>query len=354
MSIVTNGRLLYAAHPTTFQLPGVHTKYVEVKIDLETVALDGGVLIRTLALSSDPVVRIRMRDPKIDHFFPALILGRPIDNWGVGVVVRSEKPGFQPGDFVYGFISFENYSVYPGPPEAQHQFQFLQKIAKHPSIPASVYVHDLGMTGETAYAGWHAYAKEKAKTSKTFFVNSAAGPVGTFLIEYVRHIHPHIKIIASAGSAEKLEILKEAGADVVFNYKTTNTGKVLAEHGPVDIFWDHVGGTVLDDTLLNMAQFGIIIRVGTVTGYNEEDTGIKNIKHVVFKSLTMHGLVIGIGEAMQTAAVPFLEEATKLVLDGTIKTREWRFEGLQQAGQALADVHFGQQIGKPIIIVAED
>ena len=77
MPIVTNGRLIYAAHPTSFQKPEVHTKYIEEQIDTDEVLLEGGVLIKTLALSSDPFMRVRMRDPKIPAPFPPVVLGHP-------------------------------------------------------------------------------------------------------------------------------------------------------------------------------------------------------------------------------------------------------------------------------------
>ena len=67
------------------------------------------------------------------------------------------------------------------------------------------------------------------------FLSGGAGPVGTFVIEYAKVLAPHVKIIASAGSAEKLKIMKDVGADVVFNYKEQDTGKVLQEHGPIDL-----------------------------------------------------------------------------------------------------------------------
>lgn len=80
MTIVTNGRLIYAAHPTGFQVPGVHTKYVEEQLDLDTVPLNGGILIKTLAVSSDPYIRLRMRDPADKSkaiIFPPVVIGLP-------------------------------------------------------------------------------------------------------------------------------------------------------------------------------------------------------------------------------------------------------------------------------------
>lgn len=79
MPSVTNARLLYAAHPTVTEYPkvGVHFKYVEEKIDLDKVAIPDSVLVKTLVLSSDPFIRLRMRDPKVPWTFGPLAIGYP-------------------------------------------------------------------------------------------------------------------------------------------------------------------------------------------------------------------------------------------------------------------------------------
>ncbi|TCD60768.1 hypothetical protein EIP91_009537 [Steccherinum ochraceum] len=357
MPVVTNGQLIYAAHPSTFMEPGVHTHYVEDQLDTDTIPLNGGVLIKTLALSSDLYMRLRMQDSSAKMSFPTLTRGKPVDNFGVGVVLRSESPAYTAGDFVHGYINFEDYSiVHPPAADAEnsaHDFQSLKKIHKHPSLPASIYVGTLGMPGQTAYSGWKAFALEKSKSSKTLFVSSGAGSVGTFVIAYARLTAPHLKIISSAGSAEKLEVMREAGADVVFNYKTTDTATVLAEHGPIDIYWDHVAGETLDVALENMASFGLIVRAGTNSGYNENKSGIKNTGAFISKSLSMHGSIVGLGDVMIKALEGFEEEATKLVLEGKIKNNETRYHGIKQAGHALADIHLGKTLGKTVIVVAE-
>ncbi|TCD60756.1 hypothetical protein EIP91_009549 [Steccherinum ochraceum] len=351
MPIVTNGRLIYVAHPSTLIEPGVHTQYVEEQIHTDTVPLDGGILLKTLALSSDLYMRKRMRDPSIKMAFPALTLGKVVDNFGVGVVLRSENPSFKPGDHVYGYLNFENYSVVhpaPGAETSKDLFQVFKKLDKHPDLPASIYVGSLGMNGQTAYSAWTAFAAEKAKTSKTLFVSSGAGPVGTFVIAYARSTAPHLKIVASAGSPEKLQLMREAGADVVFNYKTTDAAEVLAEHGPIDIYWDHVAGATLDAAIQNMNLFGLIIRVGTNSG---NAAGIQNTAMFVYKCLCMQGIQVGLGDTMNKALEGFQEAATKLVLDGKLKNTETRYHGIKEAGNALADIHRIQTLGKTVIVV---
>ena len=121
-----------------------------------------------------------------------------VDNAGIGIVLRSEDPQFKPGDLVNGYFSmcdelyvissshrapdFQEYTVFPGPPEQQHAMKSIRKLDRHPDIPISVYLGTLGTAGRTGFAAFDAFAGEKVKTSKTLFVSTAAGPVGTSVL----------------------------------------------------------------------------------------------------------------------------------------------------------------------------
>lgn len=115
------------------------------------------------------------------------------------------------------------------------------------------------------------------------FVSTGAGPVGTMVIEYAKAVAPHLKIIASAGSKDKVEFMRSIGVDVAFNYKEEDTTKILKEHGPIDMFvahnysihlrliafcsyWDNVAGPILDGALENMNMFGLIVACGAISG----------------------------------------------------------------------------------------
>ena len=76
-------------------------------------------------------------------------------------------------------LDFQEYTVWPGPPEQQHFLKYLQKVDRPASIPASVYTGTLGLAGKSAFSAFDVFGKEKAKTSKTIFVSGAAGAVGT-------------------------------------------------------------------------------------------------------------------------------------------------------------------------------
>jgi len=112
MAPVTNGRVLFNEVPTGFPEPGKTTVYdTTQKLDLESVPLNGGFIIKTLALSIDPYLRGKMRDPSKKSYAPAFTIGEPIDSYGIGVVVRSEHNDVSVGDHLYGYFTHEEYNI---------------------------------------------------------------------------------------------------------------------------------------------------------------------------------------------------------------------------------------------------
>jgi len=353
MPIVTNGKLIYTAHPIGAYEPGVHSKYVEEQLDTDAVPLNGGVLVRLIAMSSDPYMIYRMRDPDVPMFAPAVPIGSTFDNFSVGQIVRTENPEFAVGDYVAGYFPFANYSVYPDGNE--HIFKHCVKIPKIPGLPLSAFVGTLGLSGKSAYTGWTLYGLEKAKTSKTLFVSGAAGPVGIFLIQYARLTSPHLKIIGTAGSAEKVERVLKAGADVAFNYKEVDAEKELAKHGPIDIYWDNTAGPVLDAALMNFSFFGLIIACGAISEATGDPSGyVKHFGTIFQRCLTVRGFLFRFGAEAEAAAAEFDKEIPPLIAAGKITIHEDRFHGLKEAERALESVHSGKNFGKAVIIVGEE
>lgn len=199
--------------------------------------------------------------PDHDLIQPAFEKGQPIENFGVGVVLRSENPKVKAGDHVYGI--FREYPVDPVLERSAHlpasafaqyfirpSFDGFRVLENKEGLPWSVYVGVAGMPGQTAYSAWKEYAK--VQKGDVVFVTAASGPVGSFVVRLAKA--DGLKVIASAGSDEKCEFVKSLGADVVFNYKTTKTADVLAKEGPINIFWDNVGGESLDAALQYAAR----------------------------------------------------------------------------------------------------
>ncbi|KAG8943938.1 hypothetical protein FRC00_010885 [Tulasnella sp. 408] len=166
-----------------------------------------------------------------------------------------------------------------------------------------------------------------------------------------------LKVIGSAGSDEKVKYLKEElGLDAAFNYKTEDVRDVLEREGPIDIYWDHIGGKTLEAVIDNMNVLGRVIVCGFIEQYNSKDnTGfeVKNLSLVCLRQLSITGFFVGVLEKRE-GDFGFFEEAPKLVRDGKIKIREEVRHGLDSVPQFLLDILQGKNVGKAIVIVADE
>ncbi|EKM53341.1 uncharacterized protein PHACADRAFT_259646 [Phanerochaete carnosa HHB-10118-sp] len=342
MAPVKNGRILFNDIPSGYPEPGKTTIYDESEtIDLDSAPLNGGFLVKTLVLSIDPYLRDKMRDPKDYGFVPHFDMNQPIANFGVGVVVRSENKGVKVGDHLYGTFPFQEYFILPG-------LEGSRILENKEGLPWSAYVGIAGMPGQTAYTAWKEYAQ--AKKGETAFVTAASGPVGSLVVQFAKA--DGMKVIASAGSDEKVAFVKSLGADVVFNYKKTKTADVLAKEGPINVYWDNVGGESLDAALTNAAQRARFLECGYITGYNGEGTPVKNMAVVFGKEITLYGFLVF--SLLPKYEDEFYREIPARVAKGEFKYIEDAKKGLEWAGHAILDVQQGKNHGKSVVIVAEE
>lgn len=350
MAPVRNAQVIYTGIPEGFPEPGKTTVYDDsATIDLDNVELPpNSALIKVLVLSIDPYMRGRMRDPSISSYADAYIAGQPINSDGIGKVIRSTHPGLKTGDFVRAKLNHEEYTIRPVN-ELGESFFGVEVIQKHPRVPLSVYVGSGGMPGKTAHNAWRTFAK--AKKGEIAFVSAGAGPVGSMVVQLAKQ--DGLKVIASAGSDEKVAFIKEIGADVAFNYKTTSTKEVLDKEGPVNVYWDNVGGETLDAAFGNAATYARFIECGMISGYNSnEGTLFKNIGNIVSQRFSVNGFIQWEIEA------PWREDFEKTVIaglaDGTFKYKEDIVRGLDQSGEAILAVQRGTNKGKMVVVVADD
>ncbi|KAJ7210029.1 NAD-P-binding protein [Mycena pura] len=334
MAPTTNTRVLFASIPKDFPIPGETTVYdTSQQIDLEHVPLNGGFLIKTLVLSIDPYMRGRMRAPKTKSYSTPFTLGAPLAGYGVGVVLRSEASDVAPGKYVYGdSIPHQQYAVLAN----MDRFNFLER---DPKLPWTVYVGAAGMPGKTAYMGWKEFSR--AKKGETAFITTGAGPVGSMVIQLAKR--DGLKVIASAGSEEKVKFMKSIGADVAFNYKTTDTREVLAREGPIDIYWDNVGGDIFDAALEHANIFGRFLMCGMISGYNTGHEPTKNMHLTFGKSLTINGILHS--HLLHKHNAEFYSKIPALLANGEIKYTEEVHHGLESVGEAILRV---------VIVVAEE
>jgi len=344
MAPVANARVLFSEVPIGYPIPGKATMYDRSQtIDLEHEPLEGGVLIKSLALSIDPYLRGRMTAAHIKSFIPPFDLGEPMTGDMVGVVIRSEHLSLETGDHVTApYLPWQEYSVV----KDTHR---LRKLPNKEGLPWSAYLGVIGMPGQTAYVGWKEFVK--AKQGETVFVSGAAGSVGSLVVQIAKR--DGLKVIASAGTIEKCDFLRSLGVDVVFNYKIESTAAVLKREGPIDIYWDNVGGETLDAAMENANKFGRIIECGMISLYNDPDRyHLKNMIQVIIKQLSFNGFLVRdwCGPHLDR----FYEEMPVLVKEGKFRYQEDVTRGMEHAGEGLLEVLKGLNRGKKAILIADE
>ncbi|KAG8767202.1 hypothetical protein FRC12_006393 [Ceratobasidium sp. 428] len=207
----------------------------------------------------------------------------------------------------------------------------------------------------TAFYGFEMVAKPKA--GEVMYVSSGASAVGSLVVQLAKA--KGVKVIASASSEDKIRFLKSIGADVAFNYKTDSVADVLAKEGPIDLYWDNVGGSTLEAALDAFNYDGRVVVCGAASGYNAagESYGIKNTPNILFKQLTVQGFGVFRSEPQyegQTGnPVKFFKAILPLVQSGQLKWSEQVLEGIDKVGEGIVAVQTGTSTAKVNVKVAD-
>ncbi|KZV48483.1 hypothetical protein F511_18289 [Dorcoceras hygrometricum] len=304
---------------------------------------DGAVFVKNLYLSCDPYMRGRMSKLEgsyIDSFVP----GSTLTGFGVCKVVDSTHPNFKKGDLVRGMTGWEEYSLIKSA-------EGLSKI-QHTDVPLSYYTGILGMPGTTAYCGF--YEVCSPKKGDTVFISAASGAVGQLVGQFAKLFGCYV--VGSAGSKDKVDLLKNKfGFDEAFNYKEEpDLNAALKRYFPdgIDIYFENVGGKMLDAVLLNMKLYGRIAVCGMISQYNlEELEGVKNLFLLVVKRIRMEGFIVFDYAHLYPK---YLEMVLPLIKQGKIVYVEDIVEGLENAPNALIGLFSGRNVGKQVVVVARE
>jgi len=311
----------------------------EFKEEEKPTAEDGEILIKTEYLSVDPYLRGRMSN--VESYIQPFKVNEPLESGIIGKVITSNNSNFKEGDFVNGMLKWKEYQVSSG--------AGLNKIDKNVA-PLSAFLGVLGLTGITAYLGLDKIGK--LKEGETLLVSGAAGAVGS-IVGQIGKIKG-CKVVGIAGSDEKISKLEaDFNFDAGINYKTsTNIKEDIKKACPngVDVYFDNVGGEILDAALANINKFGRIINCGAISLYNEtgiptgprhEGTFIK--KSVLMQGFTVRDYVKDFGPAMKQLGT-WLQE-------GKLHYAETIVEGFDKTPQAFLDLFKGTNKGKMIVKV---
>ncbi|GLT45557.1 hypothetical protein SLA2020_193810 [Shorea laevis] len=340
--VVSNKQVILRDYVTGF--PKETDMYITTtSIKLSVPEGSNGVLLKNLYLSCDPYMRTRMRYSEEPQFSP-YTLGAPILGFGVSRVVDSRHPDYKKGDLVWGFTGWEEYTRLAAP-------QVLFKIPDT-DVPLSYYTGILGMPGLTAYVGLHEVCSPKK--GEYVYISAASGAVGQLVGQFAKSAGCYV--VGSAGSKEKVDLLKNKfGFDEAFNYKEEkDLNATLKRYFPegIDIYFENVGGKMLDAVLLNMRLHGRIAVCGMISQYNlEQPEGVTNLTHMIYKRVRMEAFVV-------TDYFPqyfkFVDAVLPDIKQGDITYVEDIAEGLESAPAALVGLFSGRNVGKQVVVVSRE
>jgi NADPH-dependent curcumin reductase CurA len=297
------------------------------------------ILLKTKFVSVDPYLRGRMRDEK--SYIPPFEVGKPLESGIIAEVIESNNKNFKKGDFVNGMLQWKKFQTSNG--------NGLNKVDSE-KAPLKAYLGILGLTGITAYLGLKKIGK--LEKGETLLVSGAAGAVGS-VVGQIGKIKG-CRVVGIAGSDEKIERIQEKFKfDAGINYKTTkDMKKAIAEACPdgVDVYFDNVGGEILDAALMNMNKYGRVINCGAISTYNDTKipTGPRVEGILIKNSILMQGFIVrdfvkDFGPAQKRLAEWM--EADKLTYLETV------VEGFENIPQAFIDLFDGKNKGKMIVVV---
>ncbi|MHA7283180.1 NADP-dependent oxidoreductase [Arthrobacter sp. TMS2-4] len=309
-----------------------------VTVDLPGLGEDE-VRVRNEYVSVDPYMRGRMNDSR--SYVAPFGLDETMTGGAVGRVVESTAEALPVGTAVLHGFGWRD--VAQG--QAAH-FSPLPDTA----LPLSVFLGAAGMTGLTAYAGLKRVAR--LKEGDVVFVSGAAGAVGSIAGQIARKLGAS-RVIGSAGSAEKVALLREKYAyDDAFNYKDAPVRRQLRDLTPdgIDVYFDNVGGDHLEAAIDRLNTGGRAALCGAISQYNDtaRTPGPDNLGNLVTRSLTLEGFIVGRHQDLQAE---FAERMTGWLADGSIVFDETVVDGIQNAAGAFLDMMNGANTGKMLVRV---
>jgi hypothetical protein len=306
---------------------------------------DGGVLVKTLVLSLDPAMRGWMNEGK--SYIAPVGIGEVMRAGGIGKVIASKNPAFAVGDLVSCTPGVQEYSLVPAD---QIKRNAMFKIDTRLGTPTQ-WLNVLGMPGMTAYFGLLDVGMPKA--GETVVVSGAAGAVGQTVGQLAKI--KGCRVVGIAGGTAKCEwVVKELGFDACIDYKGGNVKDGLKEHCPkgVDVYFDNVGGEILDTVLTRLARKARIVICGAISQYNNTTPvqGPKNYLSLLVHRARMEGMVVFDYADRFPAAVAELAGYLK---DGRMKSKEDVVEGLDTFPETLTKLFHGENFGKLALKVAD-
>lgn len=296
------------------------------------------VLVKVQYISIDPAMRGWMNDVK--SYLPPVKIGEVMRAVGLGEVIESSFANIQKGDFVTGGLGVQTFSVVDG----RGLIKIDQSLADLPK-----WLSMLGMTGMTAYFGLLDICNPKP--DETVLISGAAGAVGSIVGQIAKI--KGCNVIGIAGTSQKCDyIVNNLGFDKAINYKTENVNEKLKEYCPngIDIYFDNVGGELLDLVLIRINRGARIAICGAISQYNKTSPvyGPKNYLSLLVNRARMEGFIVMDYRKRYPEAY---KDISKWISNGKLKSKEDIVSGIENFHNAFLKLFSGENKGKLLLKV---
>jgi len=297
------------------------------------------ILVKVEYLSIDPAMRGWMNDAK--SYIPPVGIGEVMRALGVGKVIASQHPDYKEGDYVNGALGVQAY--YLGEPKGFYKVDPQQ-------APLPRYLSALGMTGMTAYFALLAVGQPKA--GETVVISGAAGAVGSIAGQIAKI--KGCRVVGIAGGADKCRFLTEKlGFDGAIDYKNEDLAAGLKRECPkgVDVYFDNVGGDILDTVLQRISVGARVVICGAISQYNNKEAvkGPSNYLSLLVNRARMEGMVV---TDYVTRYPEAMRDMAEWLASGQLKSKEDIIEGLQTFPDTLMKLFTGGNFGKLVLKVS--
>lgn len=314
----------------------------DTTVQLATVPMptisDGQALVAVRFLSIDPTIRTWMNDAP--GYLPPIGIGDVVRSAGVGEVVESRSKRYSPGDLVFGMTGWQAYAI------ADEGDNVMRPLPA--GIDPALALNLFGITGMTAYFGLLEVGA--LQEGDTVVVSGAAGATGS-TVGQIAKLKGASNVVGIAGGAEKCRVVvEELGFDAAIDYREAGLSAALRQHCPdgVDVYFDNVGGDILDTVLGQLAMRGRVVLCGAISAYNatERVPGPANYVNLIPRRGRMEGFII----LDYVRRYPEAQEAIAgWLLEGRIHHQEHIVDGLEHAPDALNLLFTGGNTGKVIV-----
>ncbi len=301
---------------------------------------DGEVLIQNHYISLDPAMRGWMNDVK--SYIPPIPLGDIMRAGSIGKVIQSKNTKYKEGEVLTGWGGVQQYTITNG----DGYYPVDTSLA-----PMPLYIGTLGMPGMTAYFG--ILEVGKIKEGDTVLVSGAAGAVGSVVGQIARI--KGCRVIGIAGGYEKCKYLVDGlGFDGAIDYKNENIHTGIKQYCPkgIDVYFDNVGGEILDAALARLRMHARIVICGAISQYNnlKDINGPSNYLSLLVNRATMQGMVVmDYAKDYRTAAM----QMGQWMMEGKLKSKEDIYDGIENFHDTFKRLFTGDKKGKLILKVIE-